>query len=155
MPSVFDKVVDETDTLGLLRDTPLTTTTAVDDGTLMTSSTVYVALSLSIGYPLMMVIVVYLCKIYMYRFGPYAGLTYEEVSYKTPKFHHISPILKSLHWLKINDRIKYKVFSHTYKSLSNWSTFLPLLNSSFIPFRSLYSVFFSYHPSSPYSHLSS
>jgi len=24
---------------------------------------------------------------------------------KTPKFHHITPILKSLHWLKINERI--------------------------------------------------
>jgi len=31
---------------------------------------------------------------------------------KTPKFLHITPILKSLHWLKINDRIKYKVLSH-------------------------------------------
>jgi len=30
---------------------------------------------------------------------------------KTPKFHHITPILKSLHWLKIIDRIKYKVLS--------------------------------------------
>jgi len=37
---------------------------------------------------------------------------------KTPKFdHHITPILKSLHWLKINERIKYKVLSLTYKSL--------------------------------------
>jgi len=31
---------------------------------------------------------------------------------KIPKFHHITPILKSLHWLKINERIKYKVLSH-------------------------------------------
>jgi len=36
---------------------------------------------------------------------------------KTPKFHHITPILKSLHWLKINEKIQYKVLSHTYKSL--------------------------------------
>ena len=36
---------------------------------------------------------------------------------KTPKFHHISPILKSLHWLKINERIQYKVLSLTYKTL--------------------------------------
>jgi len=36
---------------------------------------------------------------------------------KTPKFHHITPILKSLHWLKINERIKYKVHCLTYKSL--------------------------------------
>jgi len=31
----------------------------------------------------------------------------------TPKFHHITPIIKSPLWLKINDRIKYKVFSLT------------------------------------------
>jgi len=35
----------------------------------------------------------------------------------TPKFHHITPILQFLHWLKINERIKYKVLSHTQKSL--------------------------------------
>jgi hypothetical protein len=39
---------------------------------------------------------------------------------KTPKFHHISPYLKSesLHWLKINERIQHKVLSlsHTYKT---------------------------------------
>ena len=34
---------------------------------------------------------------------------------KTPKFHHITPILKSLHWLKINERIRYNVLSRTYK----------------------------------------
>jgi hypothetical protein len=27
---------------------------------------------------------------------------------KTSKFHHITPVLKSLHWLKINQRIHYK-----------------------------------------------
>jgi len=36
---------------------------------------------------------------------------------KTPKFHDVTLILKSLHWLKINERIKYKVLSLTYKSL--------------------------------------
>ena len=36
---------------------------------------------------------------------------------KTTKFHHITPILKSLHWLKIDERIHYKVLSLTYKSL--------------------------------------
>src|SRR5258706_110008 len=30
---------------------------------------------------------------------------------KTPKIHHITPILKSLHWLKINERIHYKILS--------------------------------------------
>jgi len=37
--------------------------------------------------------------------------------YKTPKFAHISPVLKSLHWLKIEQRIQYKVASLTYKVL--------------------------------------
>jgi hypothetical protein len=36
---------------------------------------------------------------------------------KTPKLNHISPILKSLHWLKINQRIEYKVISLTHKAL--------------------------------------
>jgi len=36
---------------------------------------------------------------------------------KTPKLHHIIPILKSILWLKINERIKYKVLSLTYISL--------------------------------------
>jgi len=36
---------------------------------------------------------------------------------KPPKFHHITPILKSLHWLKISERIKYKVLCLTHKSL--------------------------------------
>jgi len=38
---------------------------------------------------------------------------------KTPKFHHITPILKSLHWLNTNKRIKYSL-SHFSQ---NWSTF--------------------------------
>jgi hypothetical protein len=37
---------------------------------------------------------------------------------RTSKFGHISPILKDLHWLKINERIKYKVLSLTYKILT-------------------------------------
>ena len=36
---------------------------------------------------------------------------------KTPKFHHITPHLKSLHWLKITQRKQYKILSLTYKSL--------------------------------------
>ena len=36
---------------------------------------------------------------------------------KTPKYNHITPHLKSLHWLKITKRIQYKILSHTYKSL--------------------------------------
>ena len=31
---------------------------------------------------------------------------------KTPKYNHITPHLKSLHWLKITQRIQYKILSH-------------------------------------------
>jgi len=33
------------------------------------------------------------------------------------KFSHTTPILKSLHWLKINERIEYKILSLTFKLL--------------------------------------
>ena len=36
----------------------------------------------------------------------------------TPKSTHITPILKSLHWLKVNERIEYKLLSLTYKVLT-------------------------------------
>ena len=37
---------------------------------------------------------------------------------KAPKSCHISPVLKSLHWLKIKERIDYKLLSLTYKVLT-------------------------------------
>ena len=37
---------------------------------------------------------------------------------KAPKLCHVAPILKSLHWLKINERIEYKLLSLTYKALT-------------------------------------
>ena len=33
-------------------------------------------------------------------------------------FFRIDPVLKSLHWLKVNERIKYKLLSLTYKVLT-------------------------------------
>ena len=38
---------------------------------------------------------------------------------RTPRFCHISPILKSLHWLKIEQRISYKIISLTYTALQH------------------------------------
>jgi hypothetical protein len=35
----------------------------------------------------------------------------------TPKFHHITLIPKSLHWLKICEQVHYKILSITYKCL--------------------------------------
>jgi len=52
---------------------------------------------------------------------------------KTPKFHHITPIFKSLHWLKINERIQYKVLPLAYKSLK---TGQPSYLHSLLPFSS-------------------
>ena len=37
---------------------------------------------------------------------------------KAPKSSHITPILWSLHWLKITERIEYKFISFTYKVLT-------------------------------------
>ena len=37
---------------------------------------------------------------------------------KAPKSSHITPILGSLHWLKINKRIEYKLLSLTHKVLT-------------------------------------
>ena len=37
---------------------------------------------------------------------------------KAPKFSHTTPILRSLHWLKISERIEYKLLSLTYKVLT-------------------------------------
>ena len=36
---------------------------------------------------------------------------------KAPKSTYITPILKSLHWVKVNERIEYKLLSLTYKVL--------------------------------------
>jgi hypothetical protein len=38
---------------------------------------------------------------------------------KTPKFSHITPILKELHWLPVEKRIQYKILLLTFKCLNN------------------------------------
>ena len=38
---------------------------------------------------------------------------------KSPRREHITPVLKSLHWLKIQDRITYKILMLTYNSYYN------------------------------------
>lgn len=40
---------------------------------------------------------------------------------KTPRRHHITPILKGLHWLPVESRAKYKILVHTYKALQQTS----------------------------------
>src|SRR6218665_3193740 len=39
---------------------------------------------------------------------------------KTPKHHHITTVLKKLHWLKIPERIEYKIISLTYNTLQSY-----------------------------------
>ena len=41
----------------------------------------------------------------------------EHLEWSCHYIHHITPILKSLHWLKISERIHYKILSITYKWL--------------------------------------
>ena len=38
---------------------------------------------------------------------------------KAPKSSLVAPILRSLHWLKINERIEYKLLSLTYRQSSH------------------------------------
>ena len=38
---------------------------------------------------------------------------------KSPRREHITPVLKSLHWIKIQDRITYTILMLTYKSYYN------------------------------------
>ena len=42
---------------------------------------------------------------------------------KAPKCSHITPILTSLHWVKINERIGYQHLSLTYKILISYLLF--------------------------------
>ncbi len=37
--------------------------------------------------------------------------------FRNTKYSHVTPILKSLHWLKVKERIVYKTVSLTYKSI--------------------------------------
>jgi len=44
---------------------------------------------------------------------------------KAPKSCHITPVLRSLHWLKITERIEYKLLLLTYKVLTTTSLYPP------------------------------
>jgi len=60
---------------------------------------------------------------------------------KAPRSCHITPILRSLHWLRINKRIEYELLSLTYKVLTiTQPPYLHNLISVQCP-RSIYTVF--------------
>ena len=44
---------------------------------------------------------------------------YARILTKLPRREHITPVLKKLHWLKIQDRIIYKMLMLAYKSYNN------------------------------------
>ena len=69
---------------------------------------------------------------------------------KTPKHHHVTPVLKSLHWLKVLQRIHCKIVSLTYKHSSNLSTLLHLPTSHH-PTTRVYSLIIISVPISPSS----
>ena len=57
---------------------------------------------------------------------------------KSSKFDHISPVLKSLHWLPIPNRISYKVSSITFSSLfESGPSYLSEILDIYVPKRSL------------------
>ena len=57
---------------------------------------------------------------------------------KWPKFDHISPVLRELHWLPVEHRISYKILLLTYKALNGHAPqYLAALISKYVPPRSL------------------
>src|SRR6218665_3028074 len=76
-----------------------------------------------------------------------------QVVTRMPGYHHITPILKTPHWLKTLEHIHFKVLSLTYNSLqSSQPTYLREL---FTPSHLLSLITFLSPPFSPPSHFSS
>src|SRR6218665_3520827 len=64
---------------------------------------------------------------------------------RTPKHHHITIVLKSLHWPKIPERIHFNILSLTYNSLQSFQpTYLRELFTIQPP------ALFDHHPVSPF-----
>jgi len=59
---------------------------------------------------------------------------------KTPKHHHITSILKSLHWLKISQRIRCKIVSSTCTMLFKPLNPLKFDNYTYHPTARVYSL---------------
>ena len=57
---------------------------------------------------------------------------------RTKKYDHISPILKDLHWLRVRERIEFKILMLTYKCLNDLAPpYLSELLEDYVPPRSL------------------
>jgi hypothetical protein len=57
---------------------------------------------------------------------------------KTLKYDHITPILREFHWLPVEYRVEYKIFTFTYKSLDDQSpAYIKDMIDVYIPARNL------------------
>ena len=64
------------------------------------------------------------------------------IVFKSNKYDHITPFLKELHWLPIQQRIEFKILLITFKALNKQApTYLTDLPISYTPSRSLRSSF--------------
>ena len=60
---------------------------------------------------------------------------------RTSKHAHITPILKQLHWLPVESRIRFKILLYTYKALNGLApSYLRDLLAEYVPSRSLRSA---------------
>ena len=59
----------------------------------------------------------------------------------TPKFSHITPVLKNLHWLPVRQRIDYKIIFMVFKCLNGFAPeYLSDLIAPYVPARALRSA---------------
>ena len=64
---------------------------------------------------------------------------------RTPKSHHITPILQQLHWLPVKDRISFKLLLLTFKALHGLApVYISELIKPYNPSRSLRSSTLNY-----------
>ena len=64
---------------------------------------------------------------------------------RTPKSHHITPILQQLHWLPVKDRISFKLLLLTFKALHGLAPiYISELIKPYNPSRSLRSSTLNY-----------
>ena len=67
--------------------------------------------------------------------------TAAQITLRAPRVEHISPLLYFLHWLPVQQRIKHKVCSICYATLTGtYPKYISELVNMYIPFRCLHSL---------------
>ncbi len=60
---------------------------------------------------------------------------------KTPRYEHITPVLKELHWLPKDQRVEFKILLYTFKALNDQTpSYLKELVEIYVPARNLRSM---------------